>query len=297
VTSRRLDRRASFTAQTSAARRAAETLQPPNRRLLDDPYSRYFVRDPFLRACLIHPLVARVFIGMLNRVFGAGSHIFTVLRVRYTDDMCEAAMSDGVDQLVLLGAGFDTTILRRAAHGSVKTFEIDVPATQADKRVVVERLRPSGSNDQTVWVPCDFERDTLREGLLINGFDPARRSLIIWIGVTAYLTRHAIDTTLADLAVLCAPGSQLIFDYIDSDVVTGSTQSAGASRSARGAARRGEPFHTGFTAAAADTLLASHGFRCGEHLRARELLQRYSPARVRSGPVNGWLAITTAQRT
>ena len=138
MTGRRLDRRASFTAQSCAARRAAETLQPPARRLLDDPYSRYFVRDPFLRACLIHPLAARAFIGLLNYAFGAGGHIFTVLRVRYTDDVCEAAINDGVDQLVLLGAGFDTTTLRSPAHTFVKTFEVDAPTTQADKRAVVE---------------------------------------------------------------------------------------------------------------------------------------------------------------
>lgn len=138
MTGRRLDRRASFTAQSCAARRAAETLQPPGRRVLDDPYSRYFVRDPFLRACLIHPLAARAFIGLLNYAFGAGGHIFTVLRVRYTDDVCEAAINDGVDQLVLLGAGFDTTTLRSPAHTLVKTFEVDAPTTQADKRAVVE---------------------------------------------------------------------------------------------------------------------------------------------------------------
>ena len=296
MNSRRLDRRASFTAQTCAARRAAETLQPPSRRLLDDPYSRHFVVDPFLRACLIHPLVARAFIGLLNFVFGAAGHIFTVLRVRYTDDVCEAAINDGLDQLVLLGAGFDTTTLRGAANASVRTFEVDAPATQEAKRAVIERLRSTGCNDQTVWVPCDFERDVLREQLLANGFDPARRSLITWIGVSGYLTQRAIDATLADLAAVCAPGSLLIFDYIDADFITGDNRSAVARRWAKAAARRGEPLCTGFTAADADALLASHGFQCREHMGAPELLQRYAPTHVRRPPINNQLAITSAQR-
>jgi methyltransferase (TIGR00027 family) len=300
VTSRRLDRRASFTAQTCAARRAAETLQPPGRRLLDDPWSRHFVRDPFLRACLIHPLVARGFIGLLNYVYGAASHIFTVLRVRYTDDVRITAINDGIDQLVLLGAGFDTTTLRGAARSTVRIFEVDAPTTQAAKRAVIERLRPDKCNDQTVWVPCDFERDRLREKLLANGFDPTKRSLIAWIGVTGYLTEHAIDTTLADLAVLCARGSQLVVDYINPDVITDNGRPAGVRRLARArgsAARRGEPFRTRWTATDADALLASHGFQCCDHVRAPQLLQRYAPTHFRRAPTCGRLAITTAQRT
>lgn len=297
MTIRRLDHRASFTAQTCAVRRAAETLQPSDRRLLDDPYSRYFVRDPFLRVWLIHPLVARAFLGLLNVVFGAAGQIFTVLRVRYTDDVCEAAINDGFDQLVLLGAGFDTTTLRSAAHSRVRTFEVDAPATQADKRAIVERLRSTRGIDQPVWVPCDFERDTLRDKLLANGFDPNRRSVIIWVGVTGYLTRSAIDATLADLALVCARGSLLVFDYIDADVVIEDKRTGEARRWARAAAWHGEPLRAGFTAAEADALLASHGFRCRDHMRAPQLLQRYAPARVRRPPSKGRLAITTAQRT
>jgi methyltransferase (TIGR00027 family) len=296
VTSRRLDRRASFTAQTCAVRRAAETLQPSDRRLLDDPYSRHFVRDPFLRIWLIHPLVARAFIGLLNFVFGAAGHVFTVLRVRYTDEVCEAAINDGFDQLVLLGAGFDTTTLR-SAQGPGRTFEVDAPATQAAKRAIVERLRSTTVSHQPVWVPCDFERDTLREKLLAKGFDPKRRSLIIWIGVTGYLTPSAIDATLADLAVVCTRGSLLVFDYIDGDLINQHKRFGEARRWVRAAAWHGEPLRTGFTAAEVDALLASHGFHCRHHMRAPELLQRYAPAHVRRRRSDGRLAITTAQRT
>ncbi|ORA58155.1 class I SAM-dependent methyltransferase [Mycobacteroides franklinii] len=294
--SRRLDRRASFTAQSCAAQRAAETLQPPDRRLLDDPYSRYFIRSPLLRVCLIHPLAARAFIELLKSVFGAAGHFFLVLRARYTDDVLEAVINDGVDQVVLLGAGFDTTSLRRAADSPVKIFEVDAPPTQADKRAVMERLRPCDGNDHIVWVPCDFEHDALREKLLEGGFDPTRPSLIIWLGVTAYLTREALDATLADLAAVCAPGSRLVFDYLDTNVVAGDSTSARARLWTQAAARFGEPYLTGLTAADADALLASHGFTCEAHLTTFELLQHYAPTYVSRSPADGRAAITTAQR-
>jgi methyltransferase (TIGR00027 family) len=273
-------------------------MQPPSRRLLHDPYSRHFVRNPFLRACLAHPRAARGFLALLNYVFGAAAQIFTVLRVRYTDDVYQQALTEGIDQVVLLGAGFDTTTLRRPAPGSVTTYEVDAPPTQADKRAVVQRLRVPRS-DQLVWVPCDFEHDALREKLVSRGFDPSRPSLITWIGVTGYLTGHAIESTLTDLAQVCAPDSVLVFDYLDADAAPDGDRSSPVRRWARArgsAARFGEPLRTTFTAADADALLARHGFQCREHLRVSDLLHRYAPTYPRRHSLDAGLAITTARR-
>ena len=54
---------------------------------------------------------------------------FVVLRVRYLDDVLDRAFADGIDQIVLLGAGFDTTSLRHQRAGAT-FFEVDVPACQ-----------------------------------------------------------------------------------------------------------------------------------------------------------------------
>lgn len=281
--SRRVASRASFTAESCAARRAAETMRPPGRRLLDDPYSRLFVRDPFLRACLINPVGARAFIGLLNYVYGAAGQVFTVLRVRFVDEIRRAAIQAGIDQVVLLGAGYDTTILRAELDAAVKIFEVDAPATQAVKRLIVQRVQQTYRSSDLVWVPCDFERDSLRESLLTNGFDPMRRSLVVWIGVTSYLSESAIDATLADLQAVCATGSMVVFDYINRQVAASNRRPAGIRRWARdrgSAKRRGEPFRTSFSALDADAKLSSHGFQRGEHLRTADLLRRYAPTQA-----------------
>ncbi|MGA8545549.1 MAG: SAM-dependent methyltransferase [Mycobacterium sp.] len=291
MTGRRLDRKASLTAQINAAQRAAETLLPPGRRLLDDPYSRYFVRHPLLRAVLAHRVAADAAIRVFDWLWG-GLHAHIVLRVRYVDDVCRAAISDGVDQLVLLGAGFDSTSLRLAGT-PVTIFEVDAPTTQQDKRAVIGNV---SDNHRTVWVPCDFEDGVLRGRLLDSGFDPDRRSVIAWIGVTPYLTGHAIDQTLADLATLCAPGSHLVLDYIEADVATATSRWKSARRVARLVARRGEPYRSGFTAAGLDSLLAAHGFTSREHASVSTLLRRYDPACRRGLADHDWLAIACAQR-
>ena len=294
---RRIERRASWTAQSVAANRAADTSQPQDRRLISDPYARHFVSDPVLRACLIHPLASRIFIGFTRRAF-AGVHAYLVLRARYTDDAWTAAIEDGVDQLVLLGAGFDTISLRTTAQIPVTIFEVDASATQKKKHVIFDRLRPRDIGSQIIWVTCDFERDTLQNRLLANGFNPDRRCLVVWAGVTAYLTREAIEASVANLAALCAPGSQLVLDYIDPDVVKrGIARSGGARRAAWLAARRGEPFRTGFTAADIDHLLAAYGFECCAHVGLVDLLQRYAPAHLRRWSGCDWQTIALARRS
>jgi methyltransferase (TIGR00027 family) len=58
--------------------------------------------------------------------------LFIALRSRFAEDSLAAAVSRGVRQAVILGAGFDTFALRNphAALG-LRVFEVDHPATQA----------------------------------------------------------------------------------------------------------------------------------------------------------------------
>lgn len=289
---RRLDRTASLTAQANAAQRAAETLRPANRRLIHDPYASNFVEHPVLRAMLAHPRTADAVLRVFDRLWG-GLHAHIALRVRYTDDACRTAISDGIDQMVLLGAGFDTTSLRLAG-APVTVFEVDAPATQARKRPIAERLLPASS--RTVWVPCDFERDALREHLLDAGLDPTKPSLVSWLGVTPYLTRGAMAATLSDLADVCAPGSRLVVDYIRAGVVDGSTPWRSARRMTRLVARRGEPYRSDFTESGLNALVGEHGFTAGEHLTVCGLLDRYDPTRNSQLAADDWLAIASARR-
>ena len=291
---RRLDSRASWTAQVCATQRAAETMQPVGRRRLDDPYSRSFVQHPVLRAALWHPLAARAFIAVLDLQM-PDVHAFVVLRVRYVDDIVRAALEDGIDQIVLLGSGFDTTSVR-CGDARVTVFEIDAPTTLTAKRDLdATNPRPQKAAE-VVWVPCDFEYDRLSTLLLESGYDRTRPSVVVWMGVTMFLTHETISSTLADLSGLCAPQSRLIFDYVDPDVITGESRWPGARRVARAVTRRGEPYRTGLTSADAEQLIAGVGFTADQHLRTPALEQRYAPSQGGSRGRSDWLAVCAATR-
>lgn len=290
---RRLDRAASLTAQTAAIQRAAESLQPPHRRLLHDPDSGVFAGR--YSPVLARPAIARIALRALDGYL-PGLHAYIVLRVRYTDDVRQQAISGGIDQIVLLGAGFDTTSLRTPiTESGPAIFEVDAPTTQQEKRRLLERAnRDVGT--RVHWVSCDFERDRLPERLHKAGFDPARPCLVVWIGVSVYLTRPAIDRTLSDLRSICAPGSLLVTDYGDPEVVTGTHPLVGARRTARLVRRRGEPWHTALSLTELTDALSVNGFSVSDHARVPELAMRYAVNGQPWCSTDDWLGVLTAER-
>lgn len=288
---RRLDRAASLTAHFNAAQRAAESLQPSARRLLEDRYSHHFA-GPYKRV-LVTSGVAHTAIKVIDHYLG-GLHAHIMLRARYADDVLRDAIAGGRTQLVLLGAGFDTTAYRTQAAVTATIFEADAPHTQAEKRrIIAHNSLPVPDN--VTWVPCDFEYDLLSECLQQQGFNPAQPCVVVWLGVSFYLTPAAFDHTLTELAGLSAPTSLLVLDYGDPQLVSGNHELAAARRAARVVRRRGEPYLTGFTEPQLTATLAAHGYTVRDHARIPGLMKRYAPGGV-SYAVDDWLGICTAER-
>lgn len=292
MTGRRLDSSASLTAQFNAMQRAAESMQPRERRMVDDPYAKHFVSHPALRAVLVHPLSAQLTLRALDRLYG-GLHGHITLRARYAEDLRTAAAAQGIQQLVLLGAGFDSAGLH--AERPLTVYEVDAATTQNAKRNAIENLRGRRAT-QIIWTPCDFEHDAPRERLVEAGFDPGRRCLVVWLGVTFYLTRAAIERTLGDLAALCAAGSLLLLDYGEPGIVDGTSVWPGSRRGTRLVARFGEPYRSGFTPDQIETLLRTNGFAAHEHLRLSDLAARYAPRAGAWCSLDDWPGLTKAER-
>jgi methyltransferase (TIGR00027 family) len=289
---RRLARgQASDTAEINAAMRAVERTRPEDRRLFDDPYAHHFVRRPLYRAVTRVAPVGRLASALLDR-WMPGLTGEVILRNRYWDDALDEALAGGVTQVVLLGAGYDSTALRRELGDGVTVYEVDSPPTQEAKRAALER---SGLAPRVVFVPCDFEVHAVGERLGAVGFDRSERAVVCWLGVSFYLTAEGLRGALEDLAALSAPGSRLVMDYLDQGVTAGTTPYAGAARAARSVERRGEPYHSGFDEPGFARLLAEAGFDVVDHARVEDLVDRYlgGGAWCRT---DDWLRVATAVR-
>lgn len=99
----------------------------------------------------------------------------------------------------------------------VTVFEVDHPSTSAAKRTVVAAAR-AAAPDHVRFVPIDFNSESLQATMDSAGYDPHRRTLFIWEGVTNYLTEEAVDGTLRWCA-RAAAGSKLLFTYVHRQVL------------------------------------------------------------------------------
>src|SRR6476620_1252808 len=122
----------------------------------------------------------------------------------------------GVDQLVVLGAGFDTRAFRLSLEDRVRCFEIDLPRTQAHKLAMLDKA--GLSTRLATYVSADFETEDWMAKLVAAGFDPDSPTFFLWEGVTMYLDRASVEATLRRIAAT-APGSAVAFDYFSKEIV------------------------------------------------------------------------------
>ncbi|MGF0316468.1 class I SAM-dependent methyltransferase [Nocardia fluminea] len=204
--------------------------------------------------------------------------LFILARSRFADDTVAAAIADRTRQVVVLGAGLDTSAYRNT-NPDVRFFEVDHPDTQRWKR---NRLAEAGIEVPPTlnFVPVDFEKSTLAEGLAEARFDRAQPAVFVWLGVVMYLTRPSITDTWRYIADQV--GVQLVMDYL----YPASTPSM--LQRAEHAAALGEPWLSSFTDSEIRSDLVSLGFTTVEDYSGAELLTRYLgeevPSPTDSGP-------------
>ncbi len=152
-------------------------------------------------------------------------------------------------------------------------FEVDFPATQAWKR---ERLREAGLAvpDTLTFAPVDFERESLAEGLARAGFRRDQPAFFQWLGVTPYLTREAISSTLDYIASV--PASAVAFDYTEPFESQSPERRARLTALAEGAAARGEPWLSFFDPPEIADILRGKGFGEIEDLGFGDVIRHYS---------------------
>jgi methyltransferase (TIGR00027 family) len=123
-----------------------------------------------------------------------------VARTRFIDHQVLGAIRQGVDQIVIVGAGYDDRALRFRSAG-VRFFELDHPSTQCDKK---RRLRQMGAGSaEPTLAPVDFRIDDVGTVLAEWGHAGDRPSLFIAEGLLVYLEPDTIVALLTGLRSRC----------------------------------------------------------------------------------------------
>jgi methyltransferase (TIGR00027 family) len=283
-----MKRRSSLTAAGIATVRALESEKPPDQRVCYDPFARRFV------GAGLYALFKFFYKLGYGEHRGPGVIEFLIARERYIDDFLRSCLQEGLEQLVILGAGYDARAYRfEELLRDVAVFEVDHPATQAVKLKKLAAIFGRVPAHVT-YVPVDFDQQVLGQCLLERGYDETRVTLFIWQGVTPYLTPKAVDSTLAFVAQHSAPGSSIVFDYMDPALLEGASGHGEVRTMRRVRSVSGEGLTFGIPIAQIQSFLESRGFtqvRNADHIT---LERQYFGISTDSRPVADGYAIATA---
>ena len=245
--------------------RALESTRAPDQRLFDDQLAQVFLRRRLravAQAARVRPVNAAL-AKFIDRRW-PGARASGVARTRLIDDWLRAALAEGVDDVVILGTGFDCRAYRIPGIERTRVVEVDQPATQRAKRDRVERAL-GGMPPHVTFAEIDFNRQRL-DDVLPEG---RGRTYFIWEGVTNYLTAEAVDATLRSIQRLGGPGSRLAFTYVDSAVLEDDDRSRAL------VAKVGEPWTFGLDPNRLRAYLAERGLDLVEDVGSTEYRRRY----------------------
>jgi methyltransferase (TIGR00027 family) len=274
---------ASRTALATSLMRAAHTRLDPQP-IIDDSWGDRLVPES-VREMIRHAAIQGMDGAARRRAMAAPEKIVdaslrrspayenVITRSRYTEDALQAAVSRGVGQYVLVGAGFDSFVLRRPPYAAnLQIFEIDHPATQDLK---LQRIRQLGISlpDSVHFIASDLSTESVAAALARSSFRSNQASFFSWLGVTMYLTRAANLATLRAISACALPGSELVLTYVDERLLDSTSEAFQALQSR--VTSMGEPFLSGFDPKEFAATLKQCGLELLEDLPAAEAAVKY----------------------
>ena len=273
--------RPSLTAQAVTLYRALEMRRRPNDRIVSDQYAQVFL-NPALRAASGPLGLALPAIDLAERNSTTGLSTYVLCRHRFIDDHLTDALDDGVEQVIILGAGYDSRAYRFADQLDGRpVFEVDLPPLSRRKAEIVAAHPEYFGHTSIHRVEIDFRTQSLSDQLHDAGFTAGAPTFVAWEGVAPYLSAEAVSATLASLGSLCGAGSVLAMDMWDG--VGGSGPLAALRRvGALAIALVGEPVTFGIEPSRVGELLAPAGFTVADLAESHELTARYATLGRRS---------------
>jgi methyltransferase (TIGR00027 family)/uncharacterized protein (TIGR02118 family) len=183
-----------------------------------------------------------------------------VARTAFFDTKFKDAIAHGINQIVLLGAGYDTRAYRFSSIlNGAAIYEMDIRSTQSRKLDILRKANVE-IPPQVKYVRINFKTENIKDVLLKNGFDASAPSMFLWEGVTYYLTENVFRDTLKTLKSIASEGSSLSFDYQTAERESG---------------RTAEPFQFWTSPEVLAEHLSTQGISIVEHINPQEMEKRY----------------------
>lgn len=261
-------------AEMIALHRVAESRKPEGERICYDPYAIHFVNPETLAFATANPEKTKVMSEYYERLFPGLANSIRA-RVRYFDDFVKKSIDEGIKQLVIMGAGYDTRAYRiEGLKQKIKVFEVDHPNTQCVKIEKIKEIFGSLS-EYVIYVPVDFETDNFGERLMEQGYDKSQKTLFVMEGLIMYIPPEEVNETLSFIAKNSGKDSLVIFDYYPESVVDGTCELEAGKNIRDYTIQQGEPLQFGIKEGMVEIFLAERGFSQIQNVTADDCKRIY----------------------
>ena len=260
---------ASQTAMGAAGMRAAH-LAGPGPHVFEDPWALELTSEMYRELAeqgALADFFPKLGLGVIQgQIVG---------RAAWNEEALDAAVQRGVTQMVVLGAGLDSTALRRPELlERVRIFELDHPDTQSYKLARLDELGVA-PDPRVHFVAVDFEKESVDAALARAGVDPAAPAFLTWLGVVTYLSREDVLRALAGIRAACAVGSEVALDYPISPEALAPDARALFEQIAEASVELGEPRRATYDPATLRADVEALGYACVEDLSSEDHRARY----------------------
>jgi len=266
------------TAQGVAKQRLIETIAGPDKRVINDPYADSFVIGSGFMKLMGHKLNA-----WLSEKLAPGFHEHLIARTKFIDELIVKSAINGIQQYVILGAGYDSRAHRLELPSSLKIFEVDQPEVSDNKLAKLPKELPNSEN--VTYVNIDFSYQSLTEQLIGAGFNQEKSTIFTLEGVSQYITKEAVSSTIKELASLTRDTNSIFFmSYVDELLDTnpeacfgeGYPNPAKKASLIKGlSAKVGEPWISFYSYAEIEDLLSQNGYLIQENVTLEDLNSLY----------------------
>ena len=277
------------TAQGVAKQRLIETLSKSDERIINDPYADRFV----IGASIIKLMGHKLNVWLAQR-FAPGFHEHLVSRTRLIDDLIKKSAASGAEQYVLLGAGYDSRAHRLELPSSLRIFEVDQAEVQARKRSKLPKELPNSEN--VTYVTVDLTNQSLTKKLMDAGFDQSKSTVFTLEGVSQYVTKEAVSSTIKEMATLTQKASSIFFISYVNELLNKNPEACfgkGYPNAAKRtklitnlAAKAGEPWISFYGAEEIESVLSQNGYSIKENVTMKDLNSQYFAPVGRALPEN-----------
>jgi methyltransferase (TIGR00027 family) len=197
------------------------------------------------------------------------------IRSHIAESRLAQAVTAGIRQAVILGAGLDTFSLRNPhADIGLRVYELDRPATQALKLDLIKAAQlPIPAS--TRFASVDLGKQPLRNALSEADVELSQAIFFVWLGVVTYLTDTDIFDTLSAIASI--RGSEVVFDYGNPPEDYPPARRAALEMRIKEMAERGEKWQGFFRPASLQERLLGLGFSQSDNLSPHDITKRFRP--------------------